>query len=161
MQSTRVDTKKLKAAIKVASEHLDEASAALAPFTAILTDADRAAMPRAREGFGEAGRALARAAAGHPEIAAVSGFDAEAITEDLDNVRELSPLVEQVAELSKRLSDTRLAWLAEAWVPSLAMYAVAKVRAKTDGKLRTLVAPLAEMFAVRRARREPEGGAPE
>ena len=40
----------------------------------------------------------------------------------------------------------------EAWVPSLAVYAVAKVRAKTDGALRTVVDPMAAVFATRRGR---------
>lgn len=39
---------------------------------------------------------------------------------------------------------------AEAYVPSLEFYGVAKVRAKKDGKLAQAIAPLAEVFGTSR-----------
>lgn len=95
---------------------------------------------------------VCRCPAARPEIAAATAYDGEAVLEDLDNATALTPIVEKIAELDQRISDTRLSWLAEAWVPSLAAYAVAKVRAKSDGALRTVVDPMAAVFATRRGR---------
>ena len=50
------------------------------------------------------------------------------------------------------VNETRLTWLSEAWVPSLALYAIAKVEAETDGALRTIVEPLAAVFSTPRRR---------
>lgn len=151
MKYTRVDTKKLQVAIAEATQHLDKARDALAAYTVVMTDEERAGIPRPPGNFGEAGRALARGAVDKPELAAVVDFDSEAVVEDLDNAASLAQVTEKVAEIQQQIADTRLQWLAEAWVPSLALYAVAKVRAKSDGALRTIVEPLANVFAARRA----------
>jgi hypothetical protein len=42
-------------------------------------------------------------------------------------------------------------------VPSLVAYGVAKALAKTNAALRTVIAPLAEIFATRRARADKSG----
>jgi hypothetical protein len=146
MRETRVDTKNLKDAVHVAAGHLDQAAAALKPYLVVISDAERASTPRTRDGFPDAGRTLARAAANHPEMVAA------AVVEDLDNVAVLAPVAEKVARLGQLLADTKLTWLAEAWVPALALYALAKVRSKADGALRTVVDPLAAIFANRRGR---------
>ena len=154
MNYTRVDTKKLKAGIEKAVGHLEQAKAALTPFLSTMTDDERGSLAHPRAAFPAAGRALARAAVDHPEVAAVSAFDAEAVVEDLDNAEAIAPVVEKLNELTRLVGDTRLLWLSEAWVPSLALYAVAKVKSKTDGAIRTIVDPLAEVFAT--ARRTPK-----
>lgn len=151
MNLTRVDTKKLKTAVEKATGHIEQAAQALKPFLVVLTDDARASTQRARDGFPDAGRTLASAMTSHPTVAAASGFEADAVVEDLDNVAVLKPLAAQVAELSQLLADSTLTWLAEAWVPSLAAYAVAKVQAKTNGALRALVDPIAAIFATNRA----------
>lgn len=157
MEFTRVDAKKLKAAVEKAMGHLDQAKAALNPYVANLTDDQRGSLAHPRASFPAAGRTLARAAIDHPEVAAVSDFDAEAVVEDLDNAEALAPVLEKLNELNRLVADTRLLWLSEAWVPSLALYAVAKVKAKTNGAIRTIVDPLAEVFAtIRRAPKKPE-----
>jgi len=51
------------------------------------------------------------------------------------------------------LDDSRLLWLAEAYLSSLELYGVAKVRAKKDGKLAQAILPLAEVFATPRKKR--------
>ena len=159
MDYTRVDPKKLIAAVEKAADHLEQAEKALKPYLAILTDAERTTTPRAPNAFPDAGRTLARAAAKHPEVAAVADFDSEAVNEDLDNAAALAPILEKLEHLSSLVNDTRLTWLSEAWVPSLALYAVAKVKAKTDGALRAVVEPLAAVFATRRSRgKKPEDG---
>jgi hypothetical protein len=152
MELTRVDTVKLKAAVEGAVKKIDEAFALLEPYLVVLSDQERAKTPRARDGFGEAATSLSRAIADHPNIAATAGFDAEAVLEDLANVREIQPLIEKLTELHKRVADSKLVWLAEAWIPSLTAYAVAKAVSKTNAALRTVIAPLAEMFATRRGR---------
>ncbi|MFO0586916.1 MAG: hypothetical protein U0441_05230 [Polyangiaceae bacterium] len=157
MEFTRVDTKKLKAAIEKAVSHIDQAKAALQPYLANMTDEQRGTLAHPRASFPTAGRALARAALEHPEVAAVSDFEAEAVVEDLDNSEALAPMLEKLSDLNRLVSDTRLLWLSEAWVPSLALYAVAKVKAKTNGAIRTVVDPLADVFAtVRRSPKKPE-----
>lgn len=157
MNYTRVDTKKLKAAIEKAVSHVDQAKAALSPYLSTMTDAERNSLAHPRAAFPPAGRTLARAAVDHPEVAAVSDFDAEAVVEDLDNAEALAPVLEKLSELTRLVGDTRLLWLSEAWVPSLALYAVAKVKAKANGAIRTVVEPLADVFAtVRRTTKKPE-----
>ncbi len=159
MDYTRVDTKKLVAAVAKAAEHLEQAETLLRPYLATLTDAERTRTPRAPNAFPDAGRTLARAAAKHPEVAAVADFDAGAVTEDIDNAAALAPVMEKLEHLVGLVNDTRLTWLSEAWIPSLALYAVAKVKAKTDGALRAVVEPLATVFATQRGRsKKPEGG---
>ena len=152
MEYTRVDTKKLKAAIDKAVDHIQQAKAALDPYLGALTDDERASLAHPPTAFSVAGRALARAAVDHPEVAAVSGYDSDAVIEDLDNTAALAPLLERLSELTRLVGDTRLTWLSEAWVPSLALYAVAKVKARTDGAIRALVDPLAGVFAAPRRR---------
>lgn len=152
MDYARVDTKKLAAALAKAEDHLDQSIALLQPYLAILTAGDRQSIPRPPLSFPTAGRSMSRAISTRPEIAAATEYDGEAVLAELDNTAALTPIAEKVAELDQRISDTRLTWLAEAWIPSLAVYAVAKVRAKSDGALRTVVDPMAAVFATRRGR---------
>lgn len=155
MTPTRIDTTQLRAAVTLASERLAEAINALEPFLEILPDAERASVPRARTDFPAAARTLAAESGQHPEVVAATDYDADAVVEDLDNVDAIAPLSAAVARLQRMLDDSRLLWLAEAYVPSLELYGVAKVRAKKDGKLAQAILPLAEMFTVPRRRRSP------
>jgi hypothetical protein len=162
MDMTRVNTEKLTAAVEKATKKIEEAEALLAPFLVMLTERERATMLRTRDGFPEAGRQLARAIVKHPKIAAASGFEADAVTEDIANVEAIAQLGERTSALAQRLADSRLTWLAEAWAPSLAAYAMAKVGAKTDGELAAVVEPLATIFATHRAHKAaaPQPAAP-
>jgi hypothetical protein len=153
MELTRVETAALTRAIAEAEQKVAEALEALKPFLVALTDSERETTPRARRGFPEAGRKLAEAAARWPALAETVGYDVEAVVEDLDNAEALAPLAERVEQLARRLADTRLTWLAEAWLPSLAVYASAKVGAARDPTLRALVDPLAPVFGTRRRRK--------
>jgi hypothetical protein len=153
VQYTRVNTDDLRVAVQKAIEKINEAAAILAPFLVVLSQEGRAGTPRAREGFPEAGRSLARAIVAHPAIAAAAKYDVEAVNEDLDNVAALAPLTEKIAELTQLVADSKLVWLAEAWVPSLSAYGIAKVAAKDNGALRTIIAPLAAIFAIARAKK--------
>lgn len=162
MQYTRIDTDELKAAVAKAAKKVDEAAAILAPYLVLIDDEQRAKTPRAREGFPDAARSLSRAMKDHPKIAAASDYDGEAVNEDLDNVAALVPFLEKLAELSQRVADSKLVWLAEAWVPSLTAYGVAKAASKTNAALRTVVQPLADIFATARSKQAepaPQGGA--
>jgi hypothetical protein len=151
MKLTRLDSTELKTAVDKAMQHINEAFKILAPYLVILTEEERRSMARAREGFQQAGNDLAYAMGQYPKVAAVTGYEAEAVQEDLRNVAAISPIFGVVEEFSQRLSDSRLTWLAEAWVPSLAAYAVAKVVARQDGALRQLITPLARIFSTNRA----------
>lgn len=151
-------TAKLHAAAEKAAGYIQQAEQALKPFLTVMTDAERGTLAHPLSAFPPAGRTLARAAADHPEVAAVSEFDAEAVVEDLDNVEALAPVIEKLNQLQRLVADTRLLWLSEAWVPSLALYAVAKVKAKTNGALRSIVDPLAAVFSTpRRRAKKPDG----
>jgi hypothetical protein len=77
------------------------------------------------------------------------------VVEDLDNVEALAPLAVPLARLRRLVDDSRLTWLAEAYVTSLAFYGVAKVRAKKDGNLHETIGPLANVFASPRRRPNP------
>lgn len=156
MQPTRIKTVDLQVAVTEALKKIDEAMALLAPFLVLLTDAERAATPRAREGFPEASAALGRAIADHPKIADAADYNGEAVQEDLDNAKVVAPVAEKLAEFAQRVADSRLAWLAEAYVPSLTAYGVAKVVAKNNAALRTVIAPLAAVFATRRGKQAEE-----
>jgi hypothetical protein len=53
----------------------------------------------------------------------------------------------KLGELAQRIADSRLVWLADAWRPSLSVYAAAKALATRQGALRTLVQALSPVFA--------------
>lgn len=150
MNLTRRDTKKVRTAVSAAAKKVEEAIAALDAVLVLLPDAERASVPRVRSDFPAAGRALAKASADHPDLVALTEYDAEAVIEDLDNVAALADLDPPLARLGQMISDSRLLWLAEAYVPSLALYAVAKVRGKKDGKLEQTIAPLADVLSTSR-----------
>jgi hypothetical protein len=153
MELTRVDTAALTRAVAEAERKIDEACEALRPFLVALTDSERETMPRARHGFAQAGRRLADAARRWPQLAETVGYEADAVVEDLENAEALAALHDRVDGLARRLADSRLTWLAEAWLPSLAIYASAKVGAVRDPEMRALVEPLQTMFSGRRKRR--------
>ena len=156
MQPTRIKTADLEVAVTKAVNKIDEAMALLAPFLVLITDDERAATPRTRDGFPDASPALGRAIADHPKIADAADYNSEAVEEDLANAKVLAPLGEKLVEITQRVADSKLVWLAEAYVPSLTAYGVAKVVAKTNAALRTVIAPLAAIFATRRGKQNDE-----
>ncbi len=147
MASKRVDPIQFQAAVSEAQAHITAAFELLAPFLVVLSEDERLYVPRTRSGFLEAGRKLALAIADHPTVAQVAEYDPTAAGECLDNVAQLNGLVLKVGELAQRLADSRLSWLADAWGPSLAVYAAAKALATRQGALRTIVQALAPVFA--------------
>lgn len=146
MELTRIDTDELKVAVDKARKKVEEALQILDPHLVRLTDKERATTLRARDGFIPAARTLVRESAHHPQLAAAVDFDAEAVTEDLDNVEVLGSIENLSEKLHQLVADSRLRWLAEAYQPSLQLYGVAKVAAKQDGALRTIVDAMAEIF---------------
>lgn len=157
MQSTRIKTSDLEVAVTKATKKIDEAIAAIeAVVVLMIGKEERASMPRPPEGFPEASAALGRAIADHPKIADAADYNAEAVAEDLANATLLAPLSEKLTEFSQRVADIKLVWLAEAYVPSLTAYGVAKVVAKNNPALRTVIAPLAAIFATRRGKQTDE-----
>ena len=81
----------------------------------VLHEAERARIPRTRDGFDEAARSLTRGIEGHANVIAATEFDSEAVIEDLDNTKIITPVLEQITELTRRLTDSQLVWRAEAW----------------------------------------------
>jgi len=153
MNLSRVETKKVRLAVASAVTNLEQAISALQPYLTLLPDGERAVIPRVRDDFPEAARKLAQASADHADIVAATDYNAEAVVEDLDNVVALQPLAAPVARLVQMINDSRLLWQAEAYVPSLELYGVAKVRAKKDGNLAQAILPLAEVFATPRKKK--------
>jgi hypothetical protein len=156
MKQTRVDTEELKQATGQALVKLQEAIDLLKPLCVQLPRDERPNIVKPPADFPGAGRSLSRAMVDHPNVGALTGFDPPAVTEDLNNVEALVPLTEKIDELSQMMSDSRLVWLAEAYVPSLAVYGVAKIMAKTNAALEKVVTPLAAIFATRG--RRPSSG---
>ena len=146
MQNKKVDALQFQAAVAEAQAYLTVAFELLAPFLVILSDDERRYVPRARAGFLGAGRNLALAIAEHPAVAQAAEYDPIAAGECLDNVAQLNGLIIKLGELVQRITDSRLAWLADAWRPSLAVYAAAKALATRQGALRTIVQALAPVF---------------
>ena len=99
MVPTRLDTAKLTLASEKALKKIDEALDLLGPYLVILHEAERAKIPRTRDGFDEAARSLSRGIEGHPSVVAATEFDSEAVIEDLDNVKAIQPVMERIAEL--------------------------------------------------------------
>ena len=98
-----------------------------------------------RAGFLEAGRNLALAIAEHPAVAQAVEYDPVDAGECLDNVAQLNGPIIELGEPVQRITDSRLVWLADAWRPSLTVYA-AKAPVARQGTLRTIVQALAPVL---------------
>lgn len=156
MNLTRIQTKKVMQAVDAAVKKMREAAAALETVLPLLPELERTTIPRVRADFPDAARQLAATSKDHPEIVAATEYDAEAVVEDLDNVDALKPLDAPLSKINQMVADARLQWLAEAYVPSLELYGVAKVRARKDGKLGQTIRPMADVFTTTRKKNEPE-----
>lgn len=152
MVSIRIDTAKLRLAAEKATKKIEEANDLLAPYLVVLSDQERAKIPRTRDGFDDATRSLTRGIEGHANVIAATDFDSAAVLEDLDNVKVLTPVLEKIVELNQRIADSQLVWRAEAWTPALLAYGVAKMLSKTNAALRSVVDPVAAIFATYRTR---------
>jgi hypothetical protein len=150
MQFSRKDNKKVVRAVTAATAKLQEAVSILEPVLELLSPDQRENIARVRNSFPAAARQLAAAAPNHPEMVAAVDYDAEAVIEDLDNVDALKPLDAPLGRINQMVADSRLHWQAEAYVPSLELYGVAKVRARRDGDLAQTIKPMAEAFATLR-----------
>jgi hypothetical protein len=147
MQNKKVDALQFQAAVAEAQAYLTVAFELLAPFLVVLSDEERLRVPRTRAGFPDAGRNLALAIADYPAVAQAAAYDPIAVGECFDNVDQLNGLAMKLGELAQRIADSRLVWLADAWKPSLSVYAAAKALATRQGALRTLVQALSPVFA--------------
>ena len=147
MASKRIDPIEFEAAVSEVQAYLTVAFELLAPYLVALSDDERPSVPRTRTGFLEAGRKLALAIDGHPAVAPAAEYNPIAAGECLDNVAQLNGLMIKLHELTQRIADSRLVWLADAWGPSLTVYAAAKALATRKGSLRTIVQALAPVFA--------------
>lgn len=149
---TRVDPNLLAPAVARALELLREARTVLAPvLVSDLSAEERASVPRAPAKLADAARDLVVLAQGdHAQLAEAIGFDAEAVLEDVTNHEALAGLATLCAELETWVDDSRLVWLGEAYTQSRELYQAVKPLAQRNGALRTLVTPMAEVFANRR-----------
>lgn len=135
----------------VAKRKLDEAYAALDTLLDLMTPEERKAALKPPNAFMDAGKELARGVLKHPVVAASTQYDPKAVLEDLANVEIITPVAESANQVVQLLSDARLAWLQEAYIPSIQVYGVAKVVAKTNADLQKLVDPLGGVFGLNRS----------
>lgn len=149
---TRVESKKLVAAIARASAALSEADDAVSDLLVLLTPAERSELPKPKDGFIAAAREAAHAAELRP-IADITDYDADAVLEDLSNVEALDRLRAPVARLQQRLDDSRLLWLGEAYAMTLELYGVARSRAKKDAAVANAIEGLVAFFATPRLKK--------
>src|SRR5512142_10071 len=108
MKLTRVDTGRLRKAVDQAKKKLDEVLDIIEPELVLLTEAERAVIPRVRLEFPAAGRQLAAASAEHPDVGAAVDYDAKAVIEDLDNVAALDELADKATRVQRMIDDSRL-----------------------------------------------------
>ena len=155
MDYSRIDTAKLKAAVAKAVKKCEEADEILAPFLEVLADHERATIPRPPEGFALQARKAVEEANSQPAFAKMAGFDGGAVIEDLNNVDALVALERAHETLGRKIADARLAWTAEAYVPTLDLYYLAKRKADSDGNVQPIVDAIAPMFASRRGKKKP------
>ena len=156
MDYTRVDTKKLSAAITKAIELVKKADEAVGDVLELLTPTERAALPKPHEGFAAAARLVADST-DLDGLKDVAGYDGEAVHEDLANVEAVDKLSPALAKLTQRVADSRLLWLAEAYSMNAELYRLAKARAKSDAVVAKAIEPLAAHFAVVRLKKnEPK-----
>ncbi len=144
------ESARLRTDLTKAHACLDEALALVKTHFEALTDRDRRALPRPHEPFASGARRLVEAVETHPELAVAARFDAQTVLELLDEVESAASLAPKAEELLRYLSDGKLAWLAEAYDSSRALYGMAKAGARSDGALRGVVEALAPAFAFRR-----------
>ena len=152
MEYTRVDSKKLAAAIAKAVALLQQADEAVGELLVLLTPQGRASLPKPKDGFEKAARTVAK----NHDLDALKGaaeYDSESVLEDLANIDTIDALGTALDKLQQRLSDSRLLWLGEAYAMSLSLYAIAKQRAKNDPVIAKAIEPLAEFFATPRLKK--------
>lgn len=150
MEQTRIDSQTFQRDVKKASELIAQALKLMSPYLPMISDAERAVVPRARTGFFNVVPQLIAAAADFKELAQMSGFEAAAVKEDAANVQSIAPLVVQAREFAQLVADASLVWTGEAFVQSIALYRVAGSLVRTHPPLRGIVDALAPIFSVTR-----------
>ena len=149
MDKTRVDSKKLQAAVAMARKHLEAAQVALNPYLADLTEAERVGLVRPSPELLRQARGFAEGLGGFPELRKLTGFESAEVVEDLDNLALLDGLA-LLDELVQRRQDSRLLWSAEVAEPCLGAYRVAKVQ--SDPRLARTIEPMAAVFGAGKRR---------
>jgi hypothetical protein len=157
VEAKRIDPAAFQAALEVAAQHVTAAFAVLRPFLVVISEEERIRTPRVRHGFLAAARDLAYALVDYPAIGAAVDYDAQAVADCLDNASRLSQVTVKLGELSQRIADSHLVWVADAWQPSLAAYGVAKIAARKNAALRTVVSALGKLFTAPPKPEEEEG----
>ncbi|MFO0648077.1 MAG: hypothetical protein U0326_17695 [Polyangiales bacterium] len=146
MEYTRVDTKKLTAAIARVVGALRQADEALDDLTVLLTPAARSSLLKPRDGFAAAARTLAKSG-DLDDLKAAVGYESEAVLEDLANVEALDEVETLLAKIKQRVDDSSLLWLSEAYGMTLELYGVAKARAKVDARVAKAIEALVAHLA--------------
>jgi hypothetical protein len=152
---TRVDPAALRAATEDLRTQLVRLRAVLEPLLVTdLTEEERAETLRPPVRMFDAARDVANNAGEFPHVLAATGYEPQAVLEDLDNHATLAGLAESLEELKQWVGDSRLVWAGEIYQQTLALYNVGQALAKHDGSVRPLIEPVAEVFASRRKRKD-------
>jgi len=160
MDSSRVDAKRFGQAVTDSVKDLEAVEKRIARFVGLLTADERKRYVKGRPDVMAAASGLASRAKQHSAIVDASGFDAEAVAEDLANLTALEALETKVAELQRRLADARLSWEAEVMVPTQNFYGAAGHPARTDAELAATIKPLRDAFSTPRADARKAAGEP-
>lgn len=156
MTNTKVDTSKLKTALEAARQKLADTNKLLESYLTLLGEKERSEIPKVRVGFSEPARYLANVMAPHKELIAASGYDASEVLEDLANLDMLKTLIPDIDLLKQRINDTLLVWSAEAYLPTMSLYSLAKIRAKNNPDLQEKLAPMIEFMSTKRLAKKEE-----
>lgn len=160
MKLTRVDNKKLEAAVASAEKKMTEIVALLEPYMVILSEAERRSVPKPRSDFAPIGRQIALLLADYPEIAKFAEYDGAAVNEDLSNVVTLERLATPISRLLQMITDSKLRWQAEAYQQTLEGYRTAKSRMAKNDTLARALKPFLDYFSElsvkARAKRTPK-----
>jgi|JI10StandDraft_1071094.scaffolds.fasta_scaffold268236_2 hypothetical protein len=153
--SSRVNTQAFAAAVAHSLALRKQADDVLAPFLVDLTEEQRRSLSRPADAFPDRARRVAEGMGEFSEVALAAGYDREEVLEDLDNVNQIARLQDHTDAFQRRLADTRLVWLSEAYSATLAVYNVARTLVKTKPALSRIIDALKSIFSSRR--RSDEG----
>lgn len=149
-----METDALKEALESAHLKLAEVTELLQPFMNLLSDKERDAIACAPRSFTAAGRAFARRADEFSTLCKAADYDRQKVVEALDKIELLSALDTAADTLQQRVRDARLAWTSDAYVPSLRLYAIGKVVARTDARTAQFIEPMVKCFRASRRRKK-------
>lgn len=134
-------------ALQKSTDILRPLQEALYPVLPVMSAEERSDLPRPTSAFIAALPTILAMVRQHPTLAAAADFRAQELEEKAELAQQSAILLRDLDELRQRVADGRLLWLAQVYDRSLAAYAIGKTMARFDPSLRTLIAPISEVFS--------------